>query len=1318
MWLSLEGIAFSWRPTALLGGRIHADRAVAALVHLRRRPVAQAVHARKDDGHFSLLPIALHEGRIDLLAVEPAVIGSAAHLKVAARIMAGKPGEDLEGRVGIAHADGRPGRLDATLVLRPDTAALTVDATVSEPAGGLLGRLLDLPGLPALEVRLKGNGSLDDWKGTVTADGGRTLSFSGDASIRRDGRSRKFNGQIRGRADGLLPSKVAPLLAGRTTVSVDGRWDDSGHLVLHEAKLDAPLLTGAAHGVVEPQRRFVHGSLDLRLRDDGTTPLQLPIEANHAISLSGGHISFVLDPAAENRRVTIRASLKDVVWGELKRETVAVTASGTQPAPFDRGWLDFSQLEIDAETLGARTRFAGALADLYASGRIEATIDRLEDVAGLLPTDAVGRLEFVGNGDFSLRSLEGSGDISARLQGVRLGRAPLVKILEGASGFSAHISHSAGQLTSIENGKVQGDELQGTFSGRHGPDVADAAFELALGRLERLHGALRGSVKASGRISAFRSSLSGNVSLEATSAAGRGAPIETLAVNAALAGTLDAPAAKLTLNGRHGGHPLSGGLYAALEGGGGGRLEGLDLRYGSSKLSGDAILATDGTLAADISADIPKLAEFAGVLGIPLGGSGALRLSRPANARDAGFVVDGKARDILVGTSRVGSAKLAGRLGGSLAAPRGQLRADVSGIETGGITVETSSLDARLDKSLASFAVRAKGPGLVASLDATADAAAREVSLTFDDGRLAYRGFAAKLAKPATFTFPESGIATNGAVLSVGRGRLELSGKAGDKLDATVRAVGLSASEIALPLVPELAIEGAIDGTIRIDGTRTRPRATYEARWRNASAKPLRDANLPSVSLSSRGTWQADRLDFDADIAGPSGLDVRGKGTIDTSARRIASSKLTGSIPFSLALAPLADRGTRGSGVLRLDAAASGAFSGPNITGAIQLRDGALADPSSGLSLSSLNAAGRLVERDLLIDRLAGDAPRGGRLSGRGNISLDPATDFLANLTLAGQSLSYDDRTAVKALADADVVISGPLAREPRIAGTIRMARADITISEQQPRSLVELDIRHVGVSTADRKRLGLPDETRTRQADRPVAIDLSLSSDGRIYVRGRGVEAELGGDLRLHGNSLDVLADGQFVMRRGSMALLGRRLQLTRGTITFPGRLDPVLNLEATTSAGSTSITAMLAGRASDPRLKFSSSPDLPQDEILALLIFGRSLTKLSPIQLAQLANEIDRLGGITGGSGMLDQLRRSVGVDRLDVTTDDKGNAAISAGSNIADSVYLGVKQNAGTGASSVVIDLDITKNIKARGESGSDGNSKLGLGVEFSY
>jgi len=134
------------------------------------------------------------------------------------------------------------------------------------------------------------------------------------------------------------------------------------------------------------------------------------------------------------------------------------------------------------------------------------------------------------------------------------------------------------------------------------------------------------------------------------------------------------------------------------------------------------------------------------------------------------------------------------------------------------------------------------------------------------------------------------------------------------------------------------------------------------------------------------------------------------------------------------------------------------------------------------------------------------------------------------------------------------------------------------------------------------------------------------------------------------------------------------------------------------------------------DPKIVFSSQPELPQDEVLAQLIFKRSISELSPIQIAQLAAAVAELAGGSNTS-LLDNLRKATGLDDLDVVTDQEGKTAVRAGRYINEHIYLGVEAGS-EGNTKGTVNLDITKHLKAKGGLGSDGDSDLGLFYEKDY
>lgn len=229
------------------------------------------------------------------------------------------------------------------------------------------------------------------------------------------------------------------------------------------------------------------------------------------------------------------------------------------------------------------------------------------------------------------------------------------------------------------------------------------------------------------------------------------------------------------------------------------------------------------------------------------------------------------------------------------------------------------------------------------------------------------------------------------------------------------------------------------------------------------------------------------------------------------------------------------------------------------------------------------------------------------------------------------------------------------------------------------------------------------------------MKLGITVDAPNRIFVRGRGLDAELGGRIRIVGPVTNISPIGKFELRRGRLSILGQRIDLTEGSVTLAGDLDPLIDLTATTQAGDVEAMINLKGPASDIQVTFSSSPELPQDEILAKIIFGRDLGDLSPGQIVRLASIAAEL---TGGNspGLVDSLRKGTGLDDLDVVQDSDGNSAVKAGKYVADNVYLGVQ--AGQTKSTATINLDITDNITARGSVSSEGDTSLGIFLEKDY
>ena len=211
-------------------------------------------------------------------------------------------------------------------------------------------------------------------------------------------------------------------------------------------------------------------------------------------------------------------------------------------------------------------------------------------------------------------------------------------------------------------------------------------------------------------------------------------------------------------------------------------------------------------------------------------------------------------------------------------------------------------------------------------------------------------------------------------------------------------------------------------------------------------------------------------------------------------------------------------------------------------------------------------------------------------------------------------------------------------------------------------------------------------------------------------------LDAELGGALRIEGTTRRVIPSGGFDLVRGRLDLLGKRFALTEGTLRLEGELVPVLALTAATRSDEVDLRIEVAGRADAPEIHFRSEPPLPEEEVVARLLFGRGLRTLSAFQAAQLASAVATLAG-RGGEGLTGRLRQSFGLDDLDVTTGEEGGTAVRLGKYISRNIYADVVLGSG-GTSAVNLNLDITPDLKARGSATAEGETSLGIFFERDY
>ncbi|MBW9114446.1 translocation/assembly module TamB domain-containing protein [Rhizobium cauense] len=523
---------------------------------------------------------------------------------------------------------------------------------------------------------------------------------------------------------------------------------------------------------------------------------------------------------------------------------------------------------------------------------------------------------------------------------------------------------------------------------------------------------------------------------------------------------------------------------------------------------------------------------------------------------------------------------------------------------------------------------------------------------------------------------------------------------------------------LANAFVPALAAEGNISGSVKASGRLPLPTVDFNLDWRGAATSQTRSAGLSPLTIAANGRLNNNRLTIDTNLAGDAGLSLRGGGSITITGNRAMDMRFSGNLPFAVLGTQLAAQGFVAEGTANLNLQISGTAAAPSVNGTVTTSGARFIDVRRNLAVNNLSADIRFNGNEAVISRLTGQLASGGSVSASGSVGIRPDANFPANIDVRLDRAVYVDGTLVVATVDGTIGLRGPLLAGPTLNGRLRLERASITVPEKLPNSLREIDIRHINAPRNVLAQLRDESQQGARTKSNTLNLDLQLDAPSQIFVRGRGIDAELGGSVTIRGTAAEPIVSGGFTMRRGRLTILNRRLDFTnRSRITFAGDLTPALDMEASSTSGSTTLTVDVTGLATDPSITFSSSPALPQDEVLAQLIFGQSLSRLSPVQIAQLADAVAQLAG--GRSGSLFQgLRNQLGVDDLDISTDAQGRTSVSVGRYLNDRTYFELQQTTGKGGAKAIINLDVGRGVKLRAGAGGDGEGEAGIVYEHEY
>ncbi|WP_379549295.1 translocation/assembly module TamB domain-containing protein [Qipengyuania sp. DGS5-3] len=1300
-----------WNPSAWLSYRLEIDEFVARRGRVERVP---EFLASEDDG--PILPgfdIAIERLVIDGLTLSPAVTGAdAEELNLTAKAVVEDKRLVLDGSGTLGAED----RFALSLNAEPDGDVFDAGLDYQAPAGGAVAKMLGAQA--GYDAKLIGDGRWSDWSGAllIRRDGARFAAFTlankdglfevlGQASpagtvsgtlaevlgqsVSLKARARIAERQIDGdytlvtrggfaRGQGLV--SLADNSVEDFTLSMRSRTPDAfgEALRLRNARLDATIDGGFDD--LEVDHRFASDQLDVgamqlfALEQNGTASYdgdswRLPLNVEAARIASG---LDMVDDQLEQGRLTgdLRLNGGDLTSSNLQLTFPTANAALAMRADLSRGLYGFSG-DVSAqglafENVGQVSGTAQITLGLGQNWTLRSVID-----ARLTPAS-----------DSAVQTIAG---------GVVRVRGP-VAMGTGAPIAFSRLRVDAPNLAGEFGGQVRGGQTILSGGGSHqqyGPFTLEASLSEE-GPEARL--VLARPLPAAG----LR-----NVEL-ALAPSDAGLQLE------AKGGSLLGP-----FNGLLGITNSAGGTQINVE-----RLIVTDTEFSGelALLDGglDGELAFDGGGASGAIALSPRqIGQDSGqgfalnlaARGANFGGDTPIRIAQ-ADVSVDGVMADGlselngtaSGQGLSYGTLFIG--RFAGE--GQVRNGKGQVNGSLAGRRGGSFRLDLTS---DFDEDRVAFAAKGEFSGRRISMPR------RAVLSRLDDG---------------SWRLQRSQI-------NFGRGAMIASGAYGEgqtALTLDLRDMPLSLVDLA---VSELGLGGSISGQI-----------TY----RNApGSEPVGSVRVKVDDLSRAGLVLSSRpvdLALTADLNG-AGLGLRARfanadierGALSARIDNLPTNGLlwdrlrTGRLAGRLRYDGAAESLWRLAGVESFDltgpvaiaADASGSVANPRVRGTVNSDNLRVRSALSGTDIREISARGQFDGSRLRLTRFAGVTPNGGSISGSGTVDLAELGERVPGRFVEIRGPQLDLRAAAKnaKLLDGNglsATITGPLRIVSNglggtIAGRVQINRASWKLGAAAD------DVSLPRIAT---REVNAPNDRPLRTLGRrPWRYLIDAKGRSRIDVDGLGLDSEWGADIILRGTTEDPRIGGEANVVRGSYSFAGTRFELTRGRIRFDESvaIDPRLDIRAETDQAGFDVEVRVSGNALQPEVSFSSDPALPEEEILAQLLFGGSITNLSATDALQLGSALASLRG-GGGLDPINRLRSAIGLDRLRVVGADPAldrGTSVALGKNIGRRFYVELITD-GRGYSATEAEFRITSWLSLLGAVSTIGRNSAVIEARRNY
>jgi translocation and assembly module TamB len=1383
-WLKIEKFDFALQPKDLFSGLINVKWLKMEHVALSRLPESRDAPAPKKEpaqtsGPLSLPPVMVQEIRLDRLDIGEALAGRPMSFRLTSRVETAK--ELIKAEVALSDLSSTDNGLGLKAKYHLNTQDLEAAVSYHEAAGGLVAGLAALKDVKGIDLTANATGSVTNIRGNLNLNvggyGKTALRFD---VAHKESTALMLKGNIIPDAQ-ILPPQAAKIMTSQDVdLALNASLSPQRSVRVEEFKMkNGDIIIGMA-GTADLKKE----NMDLKIRMQGIDPAPLldgtgiSVEGLEPVSISAKGPFTAPDVTIATKFSGLKAegaglkeaalNIRAVVekgFGGLKNAALTLGAQelSVQQTPKLKGPLtidmnakspDFSKWQVknlNVTLPGVDVRMTDVSITLPHSDFSGDMKIQVDHIAALVPPDTP--------------DMDGGVSVDARIKGTAPENltAQLNLALTNLKGLPPQAAAMAGsRVTLLADAQLNGDKLtlesvklsgaQARLDSNGWLNLSKKSFDLAY-RLN-LDNASKappkagdipvGDLKSQGKLTGNFDDFSAKLALDSHSLKLNNLEITGMNARLNASGLPSKPSGNIRLEASAMDQPVNVSSDFSWNG------KSLSVQTAKVVLPGIDIAASldfaPGTerVSGTAKGRIASLEMVQALTGVPAKGKGTFQIQagRASNKNaDPTLELNANFTGLRYQEYSVSDLKLKARVD-DMHKLQGRASLVASDIPVGNAQIETVNLDLKGALSDAQITFKTKGSAQTDpdtgkapfSLSTSLRAGKKDRwQVRLDTLKASYEGLKVDLQKPASLTVGEKGqLALDDLEIKLDKGLL----KASADMNQGNAAARIRISDLPLSLLEPILgqeIEGKLAMDLNLSGPLSDPGVQLAVNVQNYKilttdgAKPI----LLNAKLNTK--LEGNRALADLELSGIGKTPFKAKGSLparlslkpfsfDLDKTGQLQGKLWGNFDLAVlkTLPAMSDQTLRGK--IDIDLGVGGSVDKWALNGGVTIRNGHFENVEQGMLLERIEGRVDAEGKVLKLTNLSATDGGTGTISLTGQTEVNPPFSTDISLTLKEATLLRKETLSVT--AGGDLNIKGNKSRMD-LAGEIDLERTEIQIPKRFPP-----DVPVIPVTTINDPSAVEAEKSKAKEKPINIQMDLGVNIPHKFFVRGRGLDVEFKGKLKAKGPATNPVITGTLNVVRGTFLCFSRTFKVTSGQIAFDGSAPPVpfLNINTEVNAGEILAKLDISGPADAFKLKVSSQPTLPQDEILAQILFGQSVAKLNTFQALQLAYSVNELAG-GYGPDVLGKTRSFLGLDRIGFSGgEDSGSSSkddenstgpsVTLGKYVTDRVYVGVEQDLTDAKQDVIVEIDITPNFTVESKAGSRSGAGVGFNWNYDY